>query len=80
MKEFKDVARDIYSTLLTLITPSMFGIILLRKQIVLLLAGEQYLEASTSLALGQRKVPRLQNDRKLIDDMLRFNTAGHADT
>lgn len=36
--------------------------------------------ASTGRLGGQRKVPRLQNDRKLIDDMLRFNTAGHADT
>lgn len=51
MGEFKAVARDIYSTLLTLVIPSMLGIILLRKQIILLIAGEQYLEASASLAL-----------------------------
>ena len=35
--------------------------------------------ASTGKLGGQRKVPRLQNDRKLIDDMLRFNAVSHSD-
>ncbi|MDE6331012.1 MAG: GH3 auxin-responsive promoter family protein, partial [Muribaculaceae bacterium] len=34
---------------------------------------EQWL-ASTGKLGGQRKVPRLQNDRKLIDAMLRMNS------
>lgn len=48
---FKVMATDIYSTLLTVVTPAVLGIILLRKEIVLIIADNSYINANTSLAL-----------------------------
>ncbi|PTQ85942.1 O-antigen/teichoic acid export membrane protein [Trichococcus patagoniensis] len=51
MSEFNYVATDIYQTLLTLLLPTATGIIILRKQIVLLISDSTYIAATTSLAL-----------------------------
>lgn len=48
---FDREAVDIYSTLLTFVVPAIIGIILLRKQIILLLSGSAFLPATSSLAL-----------------------------
>lgn len=51
LKQFNYVASDIYQTMLTLLFPTVTGIIVLRKQIVLLIAGRTYLASTTSLVL-----------------------------
>ncbi len=48
---FNDTATDIYKTLISLVLPALVGIILLRKEIILILADETYLQATNSLAL-----------------------------
>lgn len=48
---FDREAVDIYSTLLTFVVPAIIGIILLRKQIILLLSGSAFLPATSSLVL-----------------------------
>lgn len=48
---FNDTATDIYKTLISLVLPALVGIILLRKEIILILADETYLQAANSLAL-----------------------------
>ncbi len=48
---FKKTGEKIYKGLLTIVFPSIVGIIILREPIVRLVAGEQYLEASYSLML-----------------------------
>lgn len=48
---FNRQASDIYATLLTFVIPAIVGIILLRKQIILLIAGRSFLPATSSLAL-----------------------------
>ena len=48
---FDREAVDIYSTLLTFVVPAIIGIILLRKQIILLLSCSAFLPATSSLAL-----------------------------
>lgn len=50
-EEFKNVANDIYKTILTISLPAIIGLIILRKEILLIIAGEQYLDASLSLVL-----------------------------
>lgn len=50
-KAFNQEATNIYSTLLTFVVPAILGIILLRKQIILLLAGNAFISATSSLAL-----------------------------
>lgn len=50
-EEFNFVATDIYETLLTVLLPTVTGIIILREQIVLLISDRTYLGATTSLAL-----------------------------
>ena len=49
--EFNFVATDIYENLLTIVLPTVTGIIILREQIVLLISDRTYLGATTSLAL-----------------------------
>lgn len=48
---FNETAADIYKTLISLVLPALCGIILLRKEIILILADESYLPAANSLAL-----------------------------
>jgi O-antigen/teichoic acid export membrane protein len=49
--EFNSVAADIYKTLLSVLLPAIVGIILLRKEIVLIISDSTYIEATTSLLL-----------------------------
>ena len=49
--EFISTANSIYKTLITLVLPAITGIILLRKQIVLIISDSAFIAASTSLAL-----------------------------
>lgn len=49
--EFNIVAEDIYKTLLTFVLPVIVGIIVLRKEIVLILSGQEYIGAESSLVL-----------------------------
>lgn len=51
MHDFSEAASDIYSTLLTVVVPAILGIILLRKEIVLIISNENYLRATSSLAI-----------------------------
>lgn len=48
---FNATADDIYKTLITLVLPVIVGIIVLKKEIVLLLSSEEYLSATSALAL-----------------------------
>ena len=48
---FSSIAQDVYSTLLTFMVPIIFGIIVLRKELVLILSGKEYLESQTSLLI-----------------------------
>lgn len=50
-KEFSIVASDIYKTLITIMLPAIVGIIVLRKEIILLVCGQNYLDAVPSLVL-----------------------------
>lgn len=51
LEELQDVATRIYKVLISLAIPSMTGIVLLRNDIILLISGKEYLDASFSLAL-----------------------------
>lgn len=48
---FRSTASDIYATLITIILPTITGLILLSKEVVLILSDEQYLEAIPSLII-----------------------------
>lgn len=48
---FNEMAADIYKTLISLVLPALCGIIILRKEIILILADESYLASENSLAL-----------------------------
>lgn len=48
-QKFNEVASDIYQTLLSLVVPSIIGIILVRKEIILIIANEGYITATKSL-------------------------------
>lgn len=50
-KEFNVIVQDIYYTLLTVIVPAIVGMIILRKQIVLIISSEAFLEATSSLLI-----------------------------
>lgn len=50
-KAFNQKATDIYFTILTFVLPIIWGVILLRKQIILLLSGSAFVSATSSLAL-----------------------------
>lgn len=50
-EEFKSMAEDIYKTLLTVIIPAIIGIIILRKEIIFIIADPSYLQATTSLSI-----------------------------
>lgn len=51
MKNFSLVASDVYSTLITVMFPAMIGMILLRREIVLFISGESFIEAIPSLCI-----------------------------
>lgn len=51
MKEFNDVANDVYKTLFSVMIPSMVGLILLRKVIIIKFFGEKCAQATSSTAL-----------------------------
>lgn len=51
MEEFRNTANDIYRTLITWVLPTVTGIILLAKPIVLLVSGSEYIEAASSLSI-----------------------------
>lgn len=48
-EKFNTVAQDVLETLLTFVFPAVTGIILLRKEVVLLISGEEFLPATTPL-------------------------------
>lgn len=50
-KGFNHLSKDIYSTLLTVAAPALLGIILLRKEVVLVVSNESYLSAISSLTI-----------------------------
>ena len=49
--ELRKVAGNIQAIILTFAIPAMIGIIMLRKEIILLIAGKEYLGAAPSLAI-----------------------------
>ncbi len=51
LNEFRTTALDIYRTLITVLMPAITGIIILSKPIVLLISGEEYIEAALSLEI-----------------------------
>lgn len=50
-EKFKNTAEEIYKTLLTIIIPAIIGIIILRKDIILMISNSTYLGSTSSLAL-----------------------------
>lgn len=51
MDGFNNVATDIYGSLLTVVLPAITGIIVLRRQIVLILSDMNYMDATSSISL-----------------------------
>ncbi len=49
--EFCHTASDIYRTLITVVFPAIVGIVLLRREIVLIISDVAYMEATPSLAI-----------------------------
>ena len=50
-EEFNSTAEDIYSTLLTFVIPSIIGIMMLSREIVIFISSEEYIQAASSLFL-----------------------------
>ncbi len=50
-ENFIKIAEDIYTTLLTVLIPAICGIIILRKEIILLISDERFISASLSLLI-----------------------------
>lgn len=50
-KQFNKMADKLYKVLITLVFPCVAGVIILKEQIIFLIAGREYLEADTSLEL-----------------------------
>lgn len=50
-EEFESVASDILNTLITLLMPTVFGMIILRREIVLIISDETYISATSSLSI-----------------------------
>ena len=48
---FCAVAADVYRTFLTFVLPAATGIFLMRRQVILLISSEDYMEAESSLAI-----------------------------
>ena len=51
LTEFRITALDIYRTLITVMMPAITGLIILSKPIVLLISGEEYVDAAPSLEI-----------------------------
>lgn len=51
LSEFRETSKDIYKTLITVMSPAITGIILLSRPIVLLVSGPEYVRASSSLSI-----------------------------
>lgn len=51
MEVFSETAKDIYKTLITVVAPAITGIVVLRREIVLLLSNTDYISATSSLLL-----------------------------
>lgn len=51
IKDFNHTAKDIYATLISVLMPTIVLIILLRKEIILILANESYIAATSSLSI-----------------------------
>lgn len=49
--KFNNTARDIYLTLITAMIPAMVGLVLLRKEVVLILSDSSYISATFSLSI-----------------------------
>lgn len=49
--EFRKLAKDIYGTLLSVTLPAIFGLVLLRRQVLLVVSDQTFLGASTSLMI-----------------------------
>lgn len=49
--EFENAATDIYKTLLSVMLPAILGIVLLRREIIVIAANETFLQAESSLML-----------------------------
>lgn len=50
-KDFQDTAYDVYTTVITVTFPVFIGIFIFSREIILLVAGSEYLEAERSLRL-----------------------------
>ncbi len=48
---FVETSKDIYKTLITVVAPSIAGIIILRREIVLVLSTDEFITATSSLSL-----------------------------
>lgn len=49
--DFSKTTYDIYATLLTFVIPAILGILMLRREVVVLISGENYVDAVSSLAI-----------------------------
>lgn len=49
--EFENVATDIYKTMLSVMLPAILGIVLLRREIIVIAANKTFLQAESSLML-----------------------------
>lgn len=49
--EFENAATDIYKTMLSVMLPAILGIVLLRREIIVIAANETFLQAESSLML-----------------------------
>jgi O-antigen/teichoic acid export membrane protein len=51
LRLFEKTAKKTYSALLTITIPTVIGIIMLRKEFILILSGENYIDATSSLLI-----------------------------
>lgn len=48
-KKFSETAKSVYMLLISIVMPTLTGIILLRKEIIIIIADKSYIQATTSL-------------------------------
>lgn len=51
IKEFEQTAQKVYDSITTLLMPAVIGLLCVRKQVVLLISGEAYISAQSSLRI-----------------------------
>lgn len=51
LHEFRETAKEVYINLLSVVMPAITGVIILRRPIILLISGPEYVGASSSLAI-----------------------------